>query len=319
MKKTTKLITAVLGLFGGLVAALAIAAYPDKTIGYIIAFGPGGESDVSARLQEPFFKKFTGQNIAIQYKPGAGGASTWSQLNGMPADGYTIVGTNIPHVILQPLEKDVGYETADLANVYWFHYTPDAIMVPADSPYKTLKDLVDAAKKAPGTITFSGSGTNSANHLAQQRFDKLAGIKTTYVPFKGTGASNTALLGKQVTGSWGYTTVQMMLGEKARCLAVAMEKRHPKIPDCPTFKERGYDLVGGAYRGIAVPKSTPDNVKKAVSDLIGKINKDPEFIAKMEENGFAMLDVGVAEMPKFMDDMRKLYTRLAVDMGIKKR
>jgi len=100
---------------------------------------------------------------------------------------------------------------------------------------------------------------------------------------------------------------------------VAMEKRHPKIPDCPTFKERGYDLVGGAYRGIAVPKSTPDNVKKAVSDLIGKINKDPEFIAKMEENGFAMLDVGVAEMPKFMDDMRKLYTRLAVDMGIKKR
>jgi len=76
MKKTTKLITAVLGLFGGLVAALAIAAYPDKTIGYIIAFGPGGESDVSARLQEPFFKKFTGQNIAIQYKPGAGGAST---------------------------------------------------------------------------------------------------------------------------------------------------------------------------------------------------------------------------------------------------
>lgn len=319
MKKITKLITAVLGLFGALVAALAIAAYPDKTINYIIAFGPGGESDISARLQEPFFKKYAGQNVAIQYKPGAGGASTWSQLNGMPADGYTIVGTNIPHIILQPLEKDVGFETADLANVYWFHYTPDAIVVTADSPYKTLKDLVEAAKKAPGTVTFSGSGTNSANHLAQQRFDKLAGIKTTYVPFKGTGASNTALLGKQVSAAWSYSTVGVQLGDQVRLLGVSMDKRHPQFPNVPIFKELGYDLVGGAYRGIAVPKSTPDNVKKQVSELIGKINRDPEFIKKMEENGFAMADIGLAEMSKFMEEHRKYYTELAVEMGIKKR
>jgi len=319
MKTRNKLVAVLVAVIGGIAAGPAVAAYPEKTVNYIIAFGPGGESDVSARLQEPFFKKYTGQTFAIQYKPGAGGAATWSQLNGMPVDGYTIVGTNLPHIILQPYVKDVGYETADLANVYWFHFTPDAVLVPAASPYKTLKDLVDAAKKAPGSITFSGSGTNSANHLAQQRFDKLAGIKTTYVPFKGTGAANTAILGKQVSGGWGYTTVQMMLGDKARCLAVALEKRHPRIPNCPTFKELGYDLVGGAYRGIAVPKSAPANIKKAVANLIGKINKDPEFIARMEENGFAMLDIGPAEMPKFMEDMRKLYHGLAQDMGIPKR
>lgn len=295
------------------------AGYPEKTINYIIPFGPGGESDISARLQEPVFKKLTGQTVAIQYKAGAGGAAGWSQLNGMAGDGYTVMGTNLPHIVLQPLEKDVGYKTDDITTVYWFHYTPDALMVTADSPHKTLKDFIDAAKKAPGATTLSGSGTNSANHLAQQQFDKMAGIKTTYVPFGGTGPSNAALLGKQVGGSWGYTTVQMQLGAQVRCLAVAMEARHPKLPDCPTFKEQGYNLVGGAYRGVAVPKSTPADVQAKLADVLGKINADPEFIRKMEDGGFAMLNVGPAKMAAFMADVKARYEALAKEMGIVKK
>jgi len=300
-------------------AGLARAQYPEKTITYVIAFAPGGESDISARLQEPFFEKYGGERVAIQYRAGAGGAAAWAQLNRMPADGYTIVGTNIPHIILQPLQRNVGYETEDIDNVYWFHYTPNVLVVNAGSPYRSVDDLVAAAKKAPGTVTLSGSGTNGANHLAQQRFDALAGITTTYVPFRGTGAANTAILGGQVAGGWTYTTGAMQLGDKARALAVAMEERHPKLPDVPTFEELGYDLVGGAYRGIAVPESTPPNVKQAVSDLIGKINQDPEFIRKMEDNGFAMIDVGLTEMPEFMEQMRKRYEALAIQMGIKTR
>jgi tripartite-type tricarboxylate transporter receptor subunit TctC len=308
-------------LFAGAAAAagIAAAAYPEKTINYIIAFGPGGESDVSARLQEPFFKKLTGQTVAIQYKAGAGGAAAWSQINSAPGDGYTLIGTNLPHIILQPLQKDVGYKTSELANVYWFHYTPDAIMVAADSPYKSLKDMVAAAKKAPGTLTFTGSGTNSANHLAQRRFDKLAGITTTYIPSKGTGASNAALLGKHVAGAFSYTTVGTQLGKQVRCLAVAMEKRHPALPDCPTFKEQGFDLVSGAYRGIAVPNTTPKERQKEVSDLIGKINRDPAFIKSMEEKGFAMVDVGLEGMPKFMAERQKEYEAIAREMGITKK
>lgn len=300
-------------------AGIAVAAYPEKTISYIIAFGPGGESDVSARLQEPYFKKLTGQTVAIQYKAGAGGAAAWSQINSAPGDGYTLIGTNLPHIILQPLQKDVGYKTNELANVYWFHYTPDAIMVTADSPHKSLKDLIAAAKKAPGTVTFTGSGTNSANHLAQRRFDKLAGITTTYIPSKGTGASNAALLGKHVAGAWSYTTVGTQLGKQVRCLAVAMEKRHPALPDCPTFKEQGFDLVSGAYRGLAVPNTTPKERQKEVSDLIGKINRDPAFIKSMEEKGFAMVDVGLDEMPKFMAERQKEYEAIAREMGITKK
>ncbi|MDH5265568.1 MAG: tripartite tricarboxylate transporter substrate binding protein [Betaproteobacteria bacterium] len=318
MKRSSRIFAA--GLIGAAaIAGIAVAAYPEKTISYIIAFGPGGESDVSARLQEPFFKKFTGQTVAIQYKAGAGGAAAWSQINSAPGDGYTIIGTNLPHIVLQPLQKDVGYKTNELANVYWFHYTPDAIIVTADSPYKSLGDLVAAAKSAPGSVTFTGSGTNSANHLAQQRFDKLAGIKTAYIPSKGTGESNTALLGKHVSAAFSYSTVGTQLGKQVRCLAVAMEKRHPALPDCPTFKEKGVNLVSGAYRGIAVPNTTPKAVQQAVSDLIGKINKDPAFIKSMEDKGFAMIDVGLADMPKFMAERQKEYEEIAHQMGIAKK
>lgn len=300
-------------------AVAASAAYPDKTLNYIIPFGPGGESDISARLQEPVFKKITGQGLAIQYKPGAGGAAAWSQLNSMPADGYTVMGTNLPHLILQPLEKAVGYQTDDIDTVFWFHFTPDALLVPADSPIKTLKDYIEAAKKAPGATTVSGSGTNSANHLAKQQFDKMAGIKTTYVPFAGTGPSNTALLGKQVSGSWGYTSVQMQLGAQVRCLAVAMEKRHPKLPDCPTFKEQGFDLVGGAYRGVGVPKSTPAAVQKKLAEDLAKVNQDPEFVKKMEDGGFALINIGPDKMAAFNTEMKQRYEVLAKEMGIVKK
>jgi tripartite-type tricarboxylate transporter receptor subunit TctC len=319
MKRLYKSIAA--GLIGAtaIAAGVAFAAYPEKTISYIIAFGPGGESDISARLQEPYFKKFTGQSVAIQYKAGAGGAAAWSQINSAPGDGYTIIGTNLPHIILQPLQKDVGYKTADIANVYWFHYTPDAIIVTADSPFKTLEDLVAAAKKAPGTVTMSGSGTNSANHLAKQRFDKLAGIKTTYIPAKGTGESNAELLGKHVAGAWSYTTVGTQLDKQVRCLAVAMEKRHPALPDCPTFKEKGYNLVSGAYRGIGVPNKTPKAIQQAVSDLIGKINKDPAFIKSMVDKGFAMVDVDLKDMPAFMAEKQKEIEEIAQEMGIVKK
>ena len=319
MRRFHKTVAACLIGASVIAAGVAVAAYPEKTISYIIPFGPGGESDVSARLQEPFFKKLTGEAVAIQYKPGAGGAAAWSQINSAPGDGYTIIGTNIPHVILQPLQKNVGYKTDELAIVYWFHYTPDAIIVTADSPLVSLEDMIAAAKKAPGSLTFSGSGTNSANHLAQQRFDQLAGIKTAYIPSKGTGASNTALLGKHVSGAFSYSTVGTQLGEQVRCLAIAAEKRHPALPDCPTFKEKGFDLVSGAYRGIGVPNTTPKATQQALSDLIGSINKDPEFIKSMEDKGFAMVDVGLADMPAFMAEKQKEYEAIARDMGIVKK
>lgn len=290
--------------------------YPSKPVNYVIPFGPGGESDITARHQQSFFKELFGEDLVISYKPGGGGAVGWSQLNKMKGDGYNIMGINLPHIILKPQQKAVGFKTEDITGVYMFHYTPDAIVVNQDSPFKTLQDLIDFAKENPKKVTLSGSGKGTANHLAQLRFDKMAGIKTTYIAFKGTGKAVTALLGKQVKAEWGYTSVGAKHSEKLRMLAVAMEERHPTFPDVPTFKELGFDLVSGAYRGVAVPKSTPEPIREKLSAMIGKINANPEFKKRMERDGMALLSVDYKDYPAFIDKMTAIYVKTAKEAGI---
>jgi tripartite-type tricarboxylate transporter receptor subunit TctC len=226
------------------------------------------------------------------------------------------MGVNLPHIIIKPAQKDVGFTTDSLNAFYMFHFTPDAIVVPANSPYQTLADLVNDAKANPGQVTMSGSGKASANHLAQIKFDKMTGALTTYVPFKGTGASVTALLGNQVKAQWGYTTVGAKQGDAVRMLAVAMEDRHPLFPDVPTFKELGYDMVGGAYRGIALPNTASAETTAMWSDMIGEINADPAFRQKMLDGGFAMLDISAADMPAFMADRVAEYLKDAREAGL---
>lgn len=296
--------------------AFSADEYPSKSINYVIPFGPGGESDITSRHQQPFFKKIFGQDLIISYKPGGGGAVGWAQLNKMKGDGYNIMGINLPHIIIKPKQKDVGFATEDITGVYMFHYTPDAIVVNNDSPFKTLEDLIAYAKENPGKTTFSGSGKGTANHIAQLRFDKMAGIKTTYVAFKGTGAAVTALLGKQVMAEWGYTSVGAKQKEKARMLAVAMEERHPSFPDVPTFKELGFDLVSGAFRGIAVPKSTPEEIRVKLSDMIAKINADPEFRARMEADGMALLDIDYANFNAYIEKQAEVMLEAAREANI---
>lgn len=290
--------------------------FPSNNIQYVIPFGPGGESDISARLQQKYFEKITGQQLIIQYMPGGGGAVGWSQLNSMSADGYTIMGTNLPHIILKPMGSDAGFNTADVNNFYFFHYSPDAVLVRADSPYETLDDFVEAAREAPGGVTLSGSGTYSANDVANTRFQQLADITTTYIPFKGTGAAVTALLGGQVQAEWGYTTVAANHGDKVRMLAVAAEERHPLFPNVPTFKELGYDMVGGAYRGMAVPEHTPEDVEDKLSDIFGEINQNAQFRQEMENLGFVLMDVSNDDIADFLAEQRELYESSARELGL---
>lgn len=321
---TTKFTTLLKGVAAAaLTLGLGVAAshaddFPSKSISYIIPFGPGGESDISARHQQPFFKKLMGQDLVISYKPGGGGAVGWSQLNSMGKDGYTMMGINLPHIIIKPRQKDVGFKTDDIEGFHIFHYTPDAIVVTEDSEFKTLQDFIDFAKANPGKLTLSGSGKGTANHLAQITFDKLAGVKTTYVAFKGTGAAVQALLGKQVKAEWGYTSVGAKHAGKARMLAVAMEERHPSFPDVPTFKELGFDIVSGAYRGIAVPKGTPADIKAKLSDAISKVNADPDFRKKMEADGFALIDITADKYADFIAEKTEGYVEAAKTAGVLK-
>ncbi len=299
-------------------ALVAHAVYPDKPIQYIIPFVPGGESDIAARLQQQVFKVKFNQELIVSNKPGAGGALAWSQLNSMPGDGYTIMGVNLPHIVLQPLEPGTQFKTEDITPVYFFHYTPDAIIVADDSPYRTLADLVKAARKNPEAISLAGSGTNSANHLAHERLDREFGVKTLYVPFKGTGELVSAVLGNHVSGAMSYSTLAIQQKGKMRMLAIAAEKRSPQFPDVPTFKELGISWVDGAYRGIGVPKSTPPEVRKAVSDMMGAINRDPELRKRMTEGGFEVTDIGLEQMPAFIKERSAEYLNAAKGLGMVK-
>lgn len=299
-------------------AVFAQGAFPDKPINYIIPFVPGGESDIAARLQGKVASKLTGKDFVVQNKAGAGGALAWGQLNSLPGDGYTVVGSNLPHIILQPLEGQVQYKTDDIVNVFFFHYTPDALVVAADSPYKTFADLAAAAKASPGKLTIAGSGTNSANHMAFQRLEVQGKLKMTYVPFKGTGDLTTALLGKHVDAAMTYPTFAVSNKEKTRVLAVATPNRLPQFPNTPTFRELGFDWVDGAYRGIAVPKSTPEAVRKQISDLFLKINSDPEHRKQMQDGGYEQIDITYDQVGDFMKKRAAETMPLARQMGLLK-
>lgn len=301
---------------GGAAAAQSASEFPNQPMTYIIPFNAGGESDVSARYQQAAWEEVTGEEVVVQYQPGAGGAQAWSQLNTLPGDGYTIMGINLPHTVLQPIEGSVGYATDDLTPVHYFHYTPNAIFVPKDSEFETLEQLVEHAKENPGAVTFAGSGSNSANNLGQAEFDAEAGTTTTYIPFSGTGPAITAVLGSQTTAGFNYATSGVNQGEELRMLAVAAEERLPAFPDVPTFSELGYDIVGGAYRGVAVPDSTPEELRQKISDIVQQVNENPGFVEKMESGGFVLTDITYDKMADFLAEKKAEYAEGAEALGI---
>ena len=292
---------------------------PEKNVLYWQAFPPGGESDISARHQQVVLKKkCPAIDTIIQYKAGAGGGLMWAQMNTLPADGLNIVGVNLPHIVFQPLEGQVQYKTDDVTPVYWYHYTPDALVVRDVSSIKSFADFVKFAKENPSKLSLGGSGLNSANHAAHERLNAAFGIKTTYIPYKGTGDMTTSVFAGHVDGAMSYTAFAVNNKGKLRALAVAMDTRHPLLPDVPTFKELGVDWIDGAYRGIGMPKSSTPEQRKRMSDLWAALNNDPEMKELAAKSGFELVNIGVDQMDGFMKERVKIYTEGAKRMGLAK-
>ena len=310
--------------FAILAMAFALAAPPlagaqvfsEKPIQYIIPFPAGGESDVVARMQSDTSMRLYKQPMVVLNKPGAGGGVVWGQLNNYAPDASVIVGINIPHIVLQPLQDASQFKTSDINAIYYYHFTPDALMVSANSPYKTYQDFVDADRKNPGKMSLAGSGQYSANHMATERLNKLAGVKVEYVPFKGTGDLISSLIGMHVDGAMGYLPLAIQQKEKVRTLAVASETRHPALPDVPTFRELGLEWVDGAYRGIGMPKSTPIELQKKMSDFMAKLNAEPESRKRLEEAGFVLVDIPLDKMGAFMKEKTPIIMEDAKNAGI---
>jgi len=301
------------------VPTITLAEFPDKPITYTIPFNPGGESDITARLQEPNLEKELGVTVNVTHKPGGGGAVAWSEFQRTAKpDGYSIIGCNIPHIIGQPLlRKDAGYKTDGFKVIMWFHFTPNALIVSKDSPYKTLDDFIAYAKKNPKAGTVGGSGTYSANHLETLRLMKTADIDLTYIPHTGTGPVIPALMGGHLQAAMSYSMVSVNYKDKLRTLAVASEERVPAMPDVPTFKELGYDIVGGAFRGVAAPLGTPQAIVDRLAEAYTNANK---IIAKKQvDMGFVMTYATSDEAQKLVKKMEVAYGDVLGDIKSKKK
>ncbi|CAN5651811.1 tripartite tricarboxylate transporter substrate binding protein [soil metagenome] len=297
------------------VLGFALAQYPERALTYVIPFDPGGESDITARLQQPHLEDMLGVGITVTHRPGGGGAVGWGEFQrSAQADGYQIIGVNTPHIIAQPsLRGDAGYETDGFELISWFHFTPSALIVRQDSPFETLDDLIDFARNNPQVVTVAGTGTFTHNHFQTLRLEREAEIDLTYIPFSGTGALKPAILGGHVSVLMTNSTAGVELGDEVRILAVAAEERVPALPDAPTFRELGYDIVGGAYRGVAAPTGTPPEIIEALADAFGRVN---EIIGEQQElQGYVMTDLRGDEAVALIEQIREDYEDILQEAG----
>ena len=310
----------VLVLLSFISYATAADKYPSKPINYIVCFNPGGQSDVTARVQQKALEKALGVSVVIQYKVGAGGAVGWAALVRSKPDGYTIAGNNIPHIILQPLmRKNPGYQTDQLKPIYLFETTPIGLAVRKDSPFKTAQDFIDYAKKKPGVITVAGCGTYTGHHITYLQFTKLTNVKVTYIPFTGAAPQVAAFIGGHATAIFGNSNNLVDHKDKIRVLAMGTEKRFaPYFPNVPTLKELGIDMTAGISRGVCGPPDLPDDKVKVLEEAFDEVCRGKEFTSKMEKMGFWVDNLKSKEFAQWLDEKKTVYTSLLKEMKLLK-
>lgn len=296
-------------LNNGATARAAQKNYPAHPITYLDPFNPGGVNDIVMRRQQPYFEKLLGTQVEIEYRAGGGGSVAWSTLVHSRPDGYTMASINIPHIILQPIaRKNAGYRTEQIIPVAFVSATPNGIAVRKDSPFKTLKDLINYARKHPGAITISGTGTFTGHHIATLQFEALTGVKLTYVPFTGSAPQMAALLGKHVMATFGNSSEFVQHLDKVRVLGIGTKTRMKALPDAPTFEEQGIKMYPSIERGVGFPPGTPMYIVKKLEKVV------LETAAKVRsaeiKDGFQPMSMGHDESVKHIKELQVQYKAL---------
>jgi tripartite-type tricarboxylate transporter receptor subunit TctC len=260
----------------------AIAAYPEQPIRMIVAYGAGGGTDIVARLLAPYIGKYLGPSasVVVVNRPGAGGAIGFAELAKAAPDGYTVGFINTPNVLTIPIERKAAYHWQDFEVLGNVVDDPGNFSVHADSPFKSLADLVAYAKSRPGEVTYGSTGVGSDDHLSALMLERAAGIQMTHVPFKGTSEVHNAVLSKQITVAAmniGEALQYVKGGSKIRQLGQMSESRTTLAPQVPTFKEQGYAIVMASLRGMAAPKGLPPAIRDQWVSAVQKAVADPEF------------------------------------------
>jgi tripartite-type tricarboxylate transporter receptor subunit TctC len=285
-----------LGLFVLLTAIVASPAwaqepYPTRPISIVVAFPPGGVADNTARPVAAALERILKQPVPIINKAGAAGAVGNQIVATSKPDGYTLLMALVSESVLPEVDKLFGrpqnYTLDQLTGIARINADPSMLVVRADAPWKTLKDLVEDAKKRPGEIVFTSSGLYGAAHIPMEMFIKAAGIKMRHLPTTGGGPMMNAMLGghaQLVMTPVSLAAAHVKAG-KLRLLAHSGTGPVAAYPEVPTFKSQGYDVEYTAWAGLVAPKGTPPHVVKILRDAVRQAVKEPEVVtshAKLE-------------------------------------
>ncbi|WP_425045371.1 Bug family tripartite tricarboxylate transporter substrate binding protein [Primorskyibacter sp. S87] len=291
-------------LIAGAAAALMTLAgsaamaeeYPERPIMMMVSYGAGGATDFQARIvtMTAGNEDALGMPIAIINKPGAGGRVGWNWFaTQAEADGYTLGAYNIPHFIAQSIKGGVEYSADSFEPIANWGADPAVFVVAKDSEMNSMEDVVNFAKENPGKLTFSGAGLFVGHHIAALQLEKAAGVKMAYIPTKGGGAAAMkAVIAGEVMGGVNNLSDAFRAQEAGtvKILGVFDLERNEFLPDVPTLKEQGYDVDNASvnFRGIMVPKGTPQEVIDKLAATVPEMFKNGRVGKKMKAGGSPM-------------------------------
>lgn len=286
-------------------AAWAQGPFPQRAIKFIVPFPAGGGTDNLTRLVSIKLTEAYGWTVVVENKPGAGGNVALDQTAKSPADGLTLVMAQTDNVVLNPLlYSKLSYNPdKDLRSVALVAAGPAVLVVKADSPYKTLDDVVQAARKNPGQLTFASPGTGTISHLISEAWQKSSGVKFTHVPFRGMAQAMPDLLGGRVDMYMGSipTLLSHIQSGKVRAIGVTTAQRSRQLPDVPTYTESGIKGVElASVWGVMAPAGTPEAVVRQLNEAINKVVLAPDTTRKI-------LDSGAELLTGSPEDMARLY------------
>ncbi len=294
-------------------ADLAVS-WPGKDVHLTIPFTAGNESGLYYSLLKEAFAAKTGWKLLLRNFWAEAGGQAWARMADDEPDGYALTGVNVPHVFLRGLKADSGVKPAALRVCVLLNHTPCVLWSPTPDP-AALKNFIDAARKKPGGPLAAGPGRFSSAQLAARMLDRAAGVRSTYLPYAGTSEAAKAAKEGKAALFWAHSvTLPAFAG--ARPLAVAAEKRHPALPGVPTFRELGYDVVQGTYRGIAVPAGVPEETCAGIAAVFKGLAADPAIRAKAVSLGFTPVDLPYERLAVFVaaraEECRALYEDYAL-------
>ncbi|MCM2327946.1 MAG: tripartite tricarboxylate transporter substrate binding protein [Lysobacter sp.] len=299
-------------------AALAQAGYPDKPIRLIVPFPPGGGTDILGRIVSDKLSTTLGWKVVVENKAGAGGTVGLDAAAKAKPDGYTLVIAQTSNLSIAPsIMSGLPYDPVkDFSPVRLIASVPLAIVVGVNSPIKSMGDLVAAAKANPGKLLFASPGNATVAHLAGEYFQKIAGVKYTHVPYKGTGQALPDVISGRASffvASIESATAQVKAGQ-LRAIAVTSLKRAPQWPDVPTVAESGYPgFEAITWFGVAVPAGTPAPIIARLDAEVSKVLDAPDVKERL--NGKA--DVGPAEFAALIKSDHDKWASVVKEAGIK--